>query len=217
MKTAGCTVAIVGAVLFIGSLGLFGREIIRAASAHQVMVSPLEFGKTIKMPSTNVDTSQLCSISINAHVRSEYSERRTGQDRSESYDIKFAFPFQYSVYDPTGKVLMTEKRDFAYDKTKMTSESRVTEHGGSAYISEDYEKFKVSPPGKIFVEAKIDPDTNFHAEASGLRLVLSDNVTEHSKGVIGGVILLLLGGAGTLGGLVVFGIGAFRKPKRKAP
>jgi hypothetical protein len=213
MKTVGCIVAIVGALLCIGSFGLFGREIFRAVNAHEVTVAPMELGKKVQTPSTNVDTSKLCSISVKALVRSEYSKRETRQDRGDSYDLKFAFPFQYSVYDSTGKVIITEKHDFASDNTKTTSNARVTEHGGAAQISEDFKKFKVSPPGVIRIEAEADPDTSFHAEASDLKLVLYDNLTEHAKGVVGGIILLLLGGLSALAGLVVFLIGVSRKPK----
>ena len=213
MKTLGCTVGIIGAVLCIASFGLFGREILRAVNAHVVTTVPLELSNKIRTPTIKVDIAKLCSISVRATVRSNYSQRETGQQ--DKYDLKYAFPFQYSVYDSMGKVLVSEKEPFGWNSGTQgsTSNSEVTEHGGSATVKRDYRKFKVPAPGEIQIEAQIASDTIYRAEANDLTLVVYDNVTEHSKSVGVGCVMLSLGGLTALGGLMVFLIGVSRKPK----
>src|SRR5450759_2077149 len=193
MKTLGCTVGIVGAVLCIASFGLFGREICRAVNAHVVTTVPLGLGNKSRTPTIKVDTTKLCSISVRATVSSNYSQRETGQENK--YDLKYAFPFQYSVYDSVDKALVSEKEHFGWNSgiQGSTSNSEVTEHGGSANVKRDYKKFKVPAPGEIRIEAQIDPDTIYRAEANDLTLVVYDNVTEHSKSVGVGCVMLSLG------------------------
>ncbi len=208
LKAAGCVVGIIGLILCIASFGIFGTEIFRAMKAHEAAAMPMHVGETLNTQPIKVDTTKLCLISLRATVRSQRVQRN-GRYELDRYSLKYASPFRYTVYDSAGKVLVSEKTRFAWDGatgsvTISMKHAEVTEKGGSADFEHDYMKFKVFTPGEIRIEAEVDPDSHFHAEANGLSLVVYDNATEHARSVGGGCILLAIGCAMGIAGLVVF-------------
>jgi hypothetical protein len=198
MKKAGGIVALFGLVLCIASFGLFGREIIRAVTAHEVASTPLEPGSRIATPPIRVDTEKLCLISVKGTIRSQHSND----------DVNYRYPFQYTVYDANGNVLVTENRDFSND-----AQSRVTRIGQTANVVCDYKRFKVPPPGTMRVEAQIDADTTYRTTATDLRLVVSDGVSERSNSVLAGCAAAGGGLLAMVGGLILFLIGVARARK----
>ena len=208
MKTAGCAMGIIGLILCLASFGMFGTEIFRAMKAHQVTAIPMQVGETLHTQPIKVDTAKLCSISLRATVRSQHVQRNLKREM-ERYSLQYKFPFQYTVYDSAGKVLAAEKTRFAWDGasgsvTISTARAEITEKGGSADFEHGYQKFKVAgAPAQIRVEAQVDPDRHFDAEADGLSLVVYDNVTEHTRSVAGGCFLLVIGCAMGTAGLIV--------------
>jgi hypothetical protein len=160
--------------------------------AHEVTSIPLQPGSKIETPLIRVDTAKWCSVSVKGTFRSSDSE----------HDPRYRFPFHYTVYDSSGKVLVAEKRDFAYD-----GGTRVTRVGGTANITQDYKDFKVPSPGEIRVDAQIDPDRLSAATTDALRLVVYDNVSEHSRAVGAGCVVMVAGLLAAVGGLIVFLIG----------
>lgn len=208
MKTAGCAMGIIGLILCLASFGMFGTEIFRAMKAHQVTAIPMQVGETLHTQPIKVDTAKLCSISLRATVRSQHVQRNLKREM-ERYSLQYRFPFRYTVYDSAGKVLAAEKTRFAWDGasgsvTISTARAEITERGGSADFEHGYQKFKVAgAPAQIRVDAQVDPDRHFDAEADGLSLVVYDNVTEHTRSVAGGCFLLVIGCAMGTAGLIV--------------
>src|SRR5262249_18715456 len=96
-------------------------------------------------------------------------------------------------------------------KVHTNSRQSVTDEGGNANITSDYQKFTVQPPGQIRIEAQLDPDSTYQAVASDLQLLVYDNVSQHTKPVTIGVILIAIGGPLGLAGIVLFMIGSIRK------
>ena len=212
MKVLGCAISIVGILLCVASVALFGLTISRAMEARPVQTLPLEMGNKLNSDVITVDTSKLCMIALKAKVTSTSARRQTGSE--DKYDLQFSFPFRYRVVDEDGKVLVTEDTRFADDTgTRSFRDQHVTSNGGTVEVETGYEKFPVTSPGKIRVEAEIHLDETDPATAEGLNLIVYDRVSKHAKSVTAGVLLLVLGGGLAILGGVLFIVGSTRSPK----
>lgn len=212
MKVVGCITAILGSILCIVSLVLFGETIFRVTQARRVQTIPIELGKKLTTDLIHVDTSRFCMISVETKVRTEHT-RMKHDDNGDHPVLEYAFPFRYTVFDSKGKVLYTEEVAFASGNGKIRSASNehVTENGGSSTIKYDYEKFSPPLDGEIRVEAQLDPDEKYNATAEAPELFIYDNVSKHTKPLAIGFILLSIGGPFIGIGLILFFVGLFRK------
>jgi len=212
MRKAGCALGIIGGLLCIASLVLLGRSILRATEAHTVQTLVLTPSTPLKTENISVSTSRFCMIAVRAKIESHHVRRTTTQD-SDDLVLQYAFPFKYTVYDQNGKVLVKETTEFSDNDGKVHTKSNehVTDESGNALITSDYEKFAVAPPGQIRIEAQLDPDSTYQARATDLQLLIYDNVSEHTKPVTIGVVLLAIGGPLGFAGVLLFMIGSIRK------
>jgi len=203
---------IFGGILCIASFVLLGKTILRATEAHTAQTIPLTPGVPLKTENISVNTSRFCMIAVRAQIESHHVRRTTTQD-SDELILEYAFPFKYTVYDQNGRILATETTEFSDNDGKVHTNSRqhVTDQGGNALVTSDYEKFVVAPPGEIRIEAQLDPDSSYQANAADLKLLVYDNVSQHTKTVTIGVILIAIGGPLGFAGMLLFMIGSIRK------
>jgi hypothetical protein len=107
-----------------------------------------------------VDTAKFCQVAVRGLVRSPHAKRGSNDD----WDLQYAFPFRYTVYDGEGRVIHQQEKDFASDAGGHTSkDSRITDEGGSAHIEQGYDKFQVAAAGTIRVEASLGDDADYRA------------------------------------------------------
>ncbi len=205
MKRAGCSLAILGVLLCAGSLVAFGSSIFRAMTAREAQVARLAPGESWSSGPLTVDTAKFCQVAVRGLVRSPHAKRGSNDD----WDLQYAFPFRYTVYDAAGHVLQQEDEDFASDGgVHSITDERVTEDGGSARLEQGFAKFQVPPPGAIRVEATLGEDADFGAAIESPEVVVYDNVSKHAKRVGIGVALLVVGGGLTMLGFVLLIVGA---------
>lgn len=210
MKRAGCLLGLFGLIACGASFALFGASIFRAAAAREVATVDLVVGEPADTGVVAVDTARLVQVAVAAVVRSEHATSGVGS--SSSVELRYAFPFRYTVYDEAGNVVAKEETDFASEGGMRTTEwSRITNDGGSVKLERSYDKFAVPAPGNVRVVAQIEPDRDFDAELDGAKLVLYDNVSKHVGRVLWGVALLVFGGLAGLGGGMLFLFAALRR------
>lgn len=210
MKRFGCVLGIAGLLACIASFVLFGTSIFKAFAAREVVSVPIAVGEPADTGVVSVDTALLCQVAIAAEVRSEHVQRGAGSDGK--LELRYAFPFRYTVYDESGNVVAREEVDFASDGGMRTNvSSRVTDDGGSESLERSYEKFAVPAPGNVRIVAQIDADRDFGAALEEARLVVYDNVSKHASRVIWGVVLLVCGGLAGLAGAMLFLFAVLRK------
>lgn len=211
MKKAGCGLAVLGVVLLGVSFALFGSSIFKAMAAREAAVTPAVPGMPADSGVVAVATDKLCRVALRGTVRSEHARRGTGD--TDSWELRYAFPFRYTVYDEAGAVLHEEERDFASDgggAARTSSQARVTGEGGSVQVEHGFEKFAVPPPGNVRVVARLGNDADFGASFEGAELVLYDQVSKHAKRVGIGIGLFAVGGLALFAGAALFIFAALR-------
>ena len=213
MKRAGCGVAIAGLLCGIASFAFLGNSIFRAMRARAVRVIPLAPGVGVDSGFVRVATDRFCRIAMRATVRSEHARPETGD--GGGWDLQYAFPFRYTVFDAVDGVVLAEEKDFASDSGMRTqTQLRVTEAGGSAHVEQGYEKFAAPPPGEIRVEAHLESDRDFGAELESAELVIYDNVSKHTRSVAAGIGLLVAAGLLMGLGALLYIVAAVRNAAR---
>jgi len=209
MRRAGCGLAILGVLLCAGSLAVFGSSIFRALAAHQVVAAPLAPGARWASGTLSVDSAKFSQVAVRGLVRSTHARRGSGDDGD--WDLEYAFPFRYTVFDDQGRILAQESKDFASDGSAHTvTRERVTEDGGSAQLEQGFAKFAVPPPGAIRVEATLGDDVDYGATIESPEVVVYDNVSKHARRIGVGIGLLVVGGALAMLGAVLLIVAAAR-------
>jgi hypothetical protein len=193
MRKAGCGLAIVGMLLCAASLVTFGTSLFRALAANEAHSAPVAAGEAWMSGPLTVDTAKLCQIAVRGLIRSPHAKRGSGENAD--WDLQYAFPLRYTVFDGGGVILQQQSVDFASDGgARSTKQERVTEAGGSAHIEQGFAKFEVPAPGEIRVEATLGPDVDFGATIEAAEVVVYDNVSKHARRIGVGVALLIAGG-----------------------
>lgn len=201
MKRLGWALTILGFVLCATSFYFFGSSLMRAMAARAVKEVPIELGAPIDTGVVPVETALFCQVSLSALVRSSHVTRSLGSDAE--WDLEYAFPFRYTVYDEAGHVVAEETGEFdSSGGLRETERSNVSGEGGSESVEVGFEKFAVAPPGNVRVVARLDPDTEFGASIERGRLILYDRVSRHGSRIAAGVAVMLIGGLA-----VVVGVG----------
>lgn len=208
MKALGCVLGVLGGLICIASLVMFGAAIFRATEAHQVQSFTLQPGSKISSDLLSIDTSRFCMVTVGGRIESEHVIKTT-QNNEDKLSLEFDFPFKYTIYDSNGNEIQGENTKFSNSSGKFTStsESSITDKGGKAEITIDYDKFSPPASGKLRIEAELQPDTIYSAKLESAELKIYDHVSKHAKSVVIGVILLGGGGLIALAGVILFVIG----------
>ena len=186
MKKFGCAAAVIGPILCVAGLALYVFAGIGAMHARPVTSIALPVGRAVQSDFITVDTKRLCSISVVANVRS----RIPG----------FSFPLRYSVFDASGHVLSSAQTMFRKDRAIWTSRSLMGRPDAWYHHEYGYEPFAVNPPGRIRVEARLDPEPEVRrGKVEDIALIVYDNVSDHRKPVFAATALFFLGAV--IGGL----------------
>jgi hypothetical protein len=120
------------------------------------------------------------------------------------------------VFDASGAVLSSGETVFG-DRSGAVWTSRGMVGGSPGWYHHEYgyESFAVKPPGRIRIEAQLDPDTRVPpARIEDSKLIVYDNATDQKRPVIAGTILFF--GGAVIGGLgiVLFIAGRGRRTIR---
>src|SRR5712692_1067845 len=198
MKKFGCATAVIGAILCIAGLALYVMAGVGALNARPVASIALPVGRAVRSDFIKVDTKRLCSISVTANLRTKHPV--------------VSFPLRYSVFDASGEVLSSRQTVFgSRDRAVWTSRSMMGGSLGWYHYEHGYETFAVKPPGRIRIEAQLDPDMQTRPErVEDITLMVYDNVSDHRRPVFAATVLFC--GGAVIGGLgiVMFIAGVVR-------
>jgi hypothetical protein len=188
MKNFGCAAAVIGTILCIAGLALYVMAGVGAINARPVASIALPVGRAVRSDFIKVDTKRLCSISVTANLRTKYPA--------------VSFPLRYSVFDASGEVLSSGQTVFGRrDRAVWTSRTMMGGSLGLYHHEYGYETFAVKPPGRIRIEAQLDPDTQTRpSRVEDITLIVYDNVSDHRRPVFAGTVL-------SCGGAVIGGLG----------
>ncbi len=213
MKRLGITILLVGMAMFLTSCFLFALVPIRSAAANKAMTVPVEIGEKITTDFVNVDTSRLCSISFDVTVRSDKVHTNTSRDpqtrkEKKEYKLQYNFPVSYRVLDADENVIHFQTTKIAWNSSVRTGGGEVDgPQGGRTTVGHHFDKFKVNEPGRIQVEAEIQPDSEYEAVLESANLIVYDNVSKHGRSLVGGCamicfapLLIILGAILTIAG-----------------
>jgi len=212
VKKIGCSLTVLGVLLVVLSGVLFYTTIVNALRAHQTETFELPIGKTFISDYFTVNTSRACVATVTLGIKSDsVQEEQEFGDRD--YKLRYRFPVSYTVEDETAQVIIREDTWAAWDTgTRFCRDIDVTSTGGSGTIEHQFRKFNVQPPGRVRVEARIDPDSRYLAQLTFARLNVYARVSRHTKYVVGGLAALFGGGGLFVIGMILVAIG-FIGPK----
>ncbi len=221
MKRIGCALAICGVLLLVGSISLLGVSIKKAVDSKKVAEIPLEVGQEITTEVVAVDTSQLCQLTLDAIISSESVEEKDqpGFDKDEpEFELRYDFPFHYTVLDEDDNKVMSERDHLRWEGTGVgwSSGGDVNADGGTINAGQSYEKFEVSPPGRIKIRIEVEPDTTYDAQAKEITLTVYDHVSTQGTAV-GGATMLCVAPIVIALGIVIFVVGLFTPSKPAEP
>lgn len=183
--------AITGALLCLASLAFYIPAALGLIHARRVASMALPIGTPVQSDLITVDTARLSSISVTASVR-----------RQRPF---FLFPLRYSVVDESGRVLSSAETIVGSRDRAAWSSRTLLPRGDGWYRHEfGFDAFPVKPPGRIRVQAQLDPDTRSdHEKVEDLTLIVYDNTSEQRTPVTVGTILLVAG-------IAICGFGTFK-------
>lgn len=215
MRRCGCFLAIAGLVLAVVSFSAFSGGL----QPRCVGTVPLELGKEVVTDTLEVAAEGGCQVALELDVVSA-SVAEQKSDGETRYRIRYCFPFAYKVLDADGKAIFSEQGEARWDHaTKTLRDERADRTGGTIKVRHNLRKFDVAPPGRIKVEAKLMPDGEYRAELRRAELKVFDNVALAPRSVTLAAILVLLGPALLILGLILVGLAqtaARRSPDEEA-
>lgn len=207
MKRLGCALILLGLLADGAGVLSFFRVFRRALQAKRVLTASLETSKPLRTASVTVQTDRLCRVSIKLDLKTHSIREEMGGDETE-YIGRYSYPFSCTVLDSSGKELFRQERVLAWNiGTKITRTSIVGARGARVVVEHLLKKFKVTPPGEISIEAKIEPDTRYNSVLQSSELILYDNVSEHTLPALMGAGLFVGGGLLFIAGLVLYVLG----------
>jgi hypothetical protein len=183
--------AIAGALLCVASLAFYVPAALGLIHARRVASIALPIGSPVQSDLITVDTTRLCSISVTANVRRQRPA--------------ISFPLRYSVLDATGQVLSSAETVVGSRDRAAWSSRTLLSRGDGWYRHEfGFDAFAVKGPGRIRVQAQLDPDTRSdEKKVEDLTLIVYDNTSEQRTPVTIGTILVVAG-------VVIAGFGMFK-------
>ncbi len=233
MKRIGITLLLLGLAMFLGSCFLFVSVPIRSAAANKAISVEAKTGQDIATEAFSVDTSRLCSVSVNVTVTSDQVSTMESLDPEthkprEKYHLRYSFPFRYRILDADGNTIHTEETRIASDSGVRSGDGTVaSSQGGTAGIEHHFAKFKVRDPGRIRLEASIEPDSEYGATLDSSAVIVYDNVSRHGQSILTAVglicfspLMIIIGAILTIVGLAKTsrrGIGEAEASRREMP
>lgn len=181
MKKLGCTLLVLGSLVAAAGGVNVGMAIKRAVDARVANAQEIQLGTKTSTPMVHVDTSKLCMVALRMTITSP----QTHENSEGGKDQMYRFPVNYRVLDSNEKELQKESTVVAWDSGTRSQSGGVYEHS--------FQKFNVPAPGDIRVEIEVMPDEQYNASATGVSVKLYDNVSQHTKTVVVGVMLLIAG------------------------
>jgi len=212
MRGWGCSLSILGLILCVLSLTLFSRSIWRALQARCAHAQAIELGKDTTTEVIAVDVGRSCQIAVEIDVQSDsVDEDRKGGETA--YKLRYNFPLVYTVRDAEGNALGRFTGAARWDQgLRITrGEPDIGATGGTARIQHNFAKFDPPPSGKIKVDTRVMPDTEYGAKARSVELKVYDNVTRHARSLLSASLFVMIGPILMVIGLVLFIIGAVMK------
>lgn len=181
MKKLGCVLLVLGALVAAGGGASVGLAIKRAVAAHVAYEQGIQIGERTVTKVFHVDTAKLSQVAVEMSITSP----QTHENPDGGKDQMYRFPLSYRVLDSNEKELIKVSTVMEWNSGTRSYSSGVTEHS--------FQKFLVPPPGDIHVEVELSPDQQYNATATNIQLKVYDNVSEHTKTVVLGVVLLIVG------------------------
>lgn len=162
----------------------------QSAQANKVWDSSFYPSQQIETEKLTLSPQQLVQLEVGLRIDTTSVIKRNHAAPQEK-QLRFNFPFEYSVFDSNGSLIYQQKTAISWNSgTKYGLSGDITNAGGWTKFETSFDKFKV-PGGKIFIIARLSEDKEFKAQASDLRLAVYDNVYSNAThGMIGGFSLL---------------------------
>jgi hypothetical protein len=210
MKRTGWILLALGLASGLVSLWLFFKLARQLGPDLRVAQLPIPLGEPLRSPVIEVDTSQQVALGIKLWVSSQETRERSGDE--EELDLRYSFPFRYRVTDEAGRELASQVTAIAHDVTpRRPYDRKIGPAGGTSRVDHRYDLFTVPPPGRIVVEARVDPDSTYRAEVLDMKLEVYDRAEPMLGQGCGGVGGLLLAILLTLTGVILLAIAYARR------
>lgn len=222
MKKFGCAIAVLGLLLMIGSIALFGTSISRAFEAKQVASIPITVGEEVTTEVIEVNTARLCQVTLEVDVTTESVQEDDDDPMREpgdppKFEARYNFPFRYVVLNEEGDTIFSGADDVAWDRgMRSFSAENLDATGGTVSVEHMYDKFAVAPPGRIRIRIELNSDETYQAEADHVAVNVYDNVSKQGGRVVGGFATMCAGPMLIVAGIVVFVLGLVSQKRRPA-
>ena len=216
MKRLGCLLAVVGLVMFAASFAVAILYLVRQFDAREVGGAMLPLDQETTTDVVEVDTSRACQATIIARFTSKSVEERTVGGRT-IHELRYRFPYTYRVVSEDGTVLHAREGSLDWRwGAPMAVPGAVGAEGGYGEVIYRLGPFRVPPPGRVRVTARVRPDVEYGAQVESLHVRVSDRVTSAAMGA-GSAALFYLGPVAFSAGVVVFVIGLVRRRRLRVP
>lgn len=202
-RKTGLFMLVAGLCLMLGSCGPFGYSIKRAVDANVAGEYPLEPGERLETGPLTVGPDRAAQIAIDLEVSTD-SVQETAEGGGTGYEGRFHFPLTYTVRAQDGRTLFTENTAVSWDTgTRRITLDDVGPRGGIVALESSFDKFDPPADGTVSVEAVLEPDPRYGAQAQRVRLLIYENVSRHGGWILAGVAMLIAGALLTVIGIVL--------------
>ncbi|VAW92065.1 hypothetical protein MNBD_GAMMA22-2329 [hydrothermal vent metagenome] len=186
-------ISLLGLIIMLGGCIPFGVAIQNAVNTNEVLNESIPINKNYITSVININTRHLILPALKIHFSSNEVNSNTLLQSNE-YEAKFQFPVSLIISDINNKKLYkyTDKLDWNHG-TKSYDLNNVNSQQAEVIVEIDLDKILIPKPGKIKLSVFIADDSIYKAKLHSAKLIVYDNVYQHSSNILIGVGILFFG------------------------
>jgi len=190
----GIGLLVLGVLLLLGSCAPFGVTIYRSVNAHPAASVALQARGATRTAPLSLDTRHRIQVALRLNIVTPSARKNTDEHALHEYAGRYRFPLDYRVLDARGRVLHRGRDEIDWNTgSRRFRHYDVDRDGGWMTVESGLDKFTLASRGPVRVELHLGPDTTYGAHVQSGRLIVYDGVYRHSRLILLGVGLAVLG------------------------
>lgn len=200
----GIGVLVLGILLLLGSCVPFGTAIYRSLHAHPAASVELNAQGSARTGPLSLDTSERVQIALRLDIATSTAHHNTSDNAMHTWEGRYRFPLDYRVLDAAGRVLHAEHAMMDWQQgARSYGRYDVDRDGGWLTVETGFDKFTLAHRGPVRVEVHLGRDTTYGAHVQAGRLIVYDRVYRHTRPILLGIGLAVLGLVVTVVGVIL--------------
>jgi uncharacterized Tic20 family protein len=191
MKALGKGLCVIGVVMiFVGMSSIL--YCIYYAFAKNIAFEDTLTDINFQSERLDLDTRKHVMVSVMLDIESPSTVKKTDSDGSESYEVKYQFPFRYQFIDEGGQIVYEAEGEIKTGSSREDGYLDGNEFGGSTGGEFALDKIKITQ-SPVTLKFMLGPDTRYLAAVSNATIMVYDNTVPYTVYIISAAALIPIG------------------------